>query len=160
MMLATTGRMGGGRGVNEYVSDIRWAAGAYWRCDAGRAVEAKARDIRRHLADAVSQLPAAGRGVVHVGHETPDGEAVEAERFGRIIDTVTAFDAAGKDLRWVYVHLYESYSPPDAEWVLDETVYRFGAACAANPEPLALHYTVLPGEAGSGPGAHWLRAAP
>src|SRR5262249_22761013 len=98
VMNASIGRVGGDRGVNEYVNDIRWAAGVYWQCDAERAYEKKARDIRSHLADAVEQLPANGRGVVHIGIETFDGELVEAERFKRILNTFSSFNPKGTDL--------------------------------------------------------------
>ena len=108
--------------------------------------------------NAIDQLPTSGRGVIHVGLETPDGEYVEAERFGRIISTVTAFDAKGKDLRWVYIHLYESYSPPDTSWFFDETIYKFGATQADNPEPISRPCTVVSDD--GGPGMHWMRDAP
>jgi hypothetical protein len=160
VMDASTGRMGGDRGDNEYVENINWAAGAYWHCDAERAYEKKARDIRSHLADAVQQLPASGRGVIHVGFETFDGELVEAERLERIVKTTAMFDPIGKDLRWVYCHLYEAYAPPDKAWYFDETIYYFGANKLPNPEPITQRASVVPNEMGTAPGAHWLREAP
>jgi hypothetical protein len=160
VMLSSNVRISGERGVNQYIEDIEWAAGSYWQCDAERATEAKARDIRGHLADAVEQLPANGRCVIHVGIETPDGEIVEAERYARIVNTVASFDAEGKDLRWIYTHLYESYSPPETSWFFDETVYRFGVNEAPNPEPISMHYTIVPGDVGGIPCAHWERPAP
>lgn len=153
-------RPGGDRGINFYVDDIAWAAGAYWHCDADRSIEAKARDIRSHLADAITQLPAAGRGAIHVGLETPDGEDVEAERYKRIMETVVSFDAKEKDLRWIFAHLFESYSPPDKPWFCDETVYKFGANREDNPDPLATHSAVVPQLEGGVDDAHWLRDPP
>ncbi|MBS0261203.1 MAG: hypothetical protein JSS02_04545 [Planctomycetes bacterium] len=146
--------------INQYVSSIGWAAGAYWHCDAERAREAKARDIRSHLADAVKQLPADAHCVIHVGLETPDGEEVEAERYARILNTVCEFDATGKDLRWIYTHLYESYSPPDKAWYFDETIYKFSITQDVNTEPISTHSTIVPPEAGGTSGVHWLREAP
>jgi hypothetical protein len=157
---APTVRIGEGCVLNEYVEEIRWAAGAHWHCDAERAYEKKARDIRSHLSKAVEQLPAGGRGVVHVGIETFDGEFVEAERFERILKTTAMFDPNGKDLRWVYCHLYEAYAPPDKAWYFDETIYQFGASNSPNPEPLTLRASVVPNEVGAAPGVHWLRDAP
>lgn len=153
-------RMGEGHVLNEYVKNIDWAAGAHWHCDAERAYENKARDIRSHLSKAVEQLPASGRGVIHVGLETLDGELVEAERFERILRTTTMFDPTGKDLRWVYCHLYEAYAPPDKAWYFDETIYQFGVNKVPNPEPLTLRASVVPNEEGAKPGMHWLRDAP
>jgi hypothetical protein len=57
IMEAPMVRVGEGRGIDHYVERINWAAGAYWHCDAERAYEKKARDIRGHLADAVDRLP-------------------------------------------------------------------------------------------------------
>lgn len=168
VMLSSNVRIGSDTGINQYVEDIDWTAGAYWHCDTERATEAKARDIRGHLADAVEQLPSAGRGIIHVGIETPDGEEVEAERYNRIVDTVMQFNAKGKDLRWIYTHLYESYSPPNKAWVSDETVYTFGVNENVNPEPIANHSAVVTADEESGitpwadgpPDVHWLREAP
>lgn len=156
VMAASEVRIGGHRGVNKYVDDIKWAACAYRRCDAPQAIKAKARDIRTHLSDAVSQLPSSGRSVVHIGMETSDGEDVEAERFAKIARTAMSFDARGKDLRFIYTHLFESYSPPDGPWVLDETIYKFGANAVDNPEPLSLHHAVTPAVEGDDDGFHWL----
>jgi hypothetical protein len=160
VMLSSNVRIGGERGINQYVEHIDWAAGVYWHCDSDRAQEAKARDVRRHLADAIEQLPANGRGVVHVGIETLDGEVVEAERYARIVNTVASFDAKGKDLRWVYTHLFESYAPPQKAWSFDETIYKFGANQAFNPEPISEHNTVAAGDDELSGGVHWLREAP
>jgi hypothetical protein len=161
VMNAPMVRVGEGRGIDLYVENIRWAAGAYWHCDAERAYEKKARDIRNHLADAVEQLPATGRGVIHVGLETLDGELVEVERFRRILNTVAKFSPNGKDLRWIYCHLYEAYAPPDREWYFDETIYPFGFR-GEHPSmaPLTRTSSVVPHEEGVEPGAHWLREAP
>lgn len=154
-------RVGGGRGIDQYVENIRWAAGAYWHCDAERAYEKKARDIRRHLADAVEQLPASGHGVIHVGLETFDGELVEAERFLRILNTATRFNPNGKDLRWIYCHLYEAYAPPDREWYFDETIYPFGfSGERLDTAPLMRTSSVVPHEEGVEAGTHWLKEAP
>lgn len=160
IMKATNVRMGGDRGINQYVEDIAWAAGAYWHCDAERSKEAKARDIRPHLSDAVEQLPASGRGVIHVGIETPDGEDVEEERLRRIVHTTSIFDALGKDLRWVYCHLYESHAPPTTSWVIDETVIKIAANKSPNPEPISMHMSIQPSDMGTDNSVHWLREAP
>jgi hypothetical protein len=160
VMNGSTFREGEGRVVNEYVEDINWAAGVHWRCDAERAFENKARDIRAHLAKAVEQLPASGRGVIHVGIETYDGELVEVERFRRIIHTAGMFNPNGKDLRWVYCHLYEAYVPPDRAWDFDETIYQFGANKTSNPEPITQRASVVPNEEGAESGVHWLRDVP
>lgn len=45
--------------------------------------------------------------------ETPDGAFVELKRYRRMLSTLVAFNPDGKDLRWVFPHLYESSAPPD-----------------------------------------------
>jgi hypothetical protein len=98
--------------------------------------------------------------VIHVGIETHDGKLVEADRFRRIINTAGMFNPSGKDLRWVYCHLYEAYAPPDKAWTSDETIYQFGANRSPNPEPISDRASVVPNEEGAEPGVHWLRDAP
>lgn len=154
--------IGEGVGFNIYTEDVRWAAGAYWHCDAERAMEAKARDIRSHLSKAVKQLPDDERGVVQVGIEANDGEHVEMERYRRILNTNAAFDAGDKDLRWVFTHVFESYCPPSCQWVLDETIYKFQSAMDDGTDPLSIHAAINPdgeGEDGSD-SVHWLRSPP
>jgi hypothetical protein len=166
IMNSSNVRINGNRGLNHYVEKIHWASCAHWHCDAERSIETKARDVRGHLSDAISQFPGGGRGVVHVGLETPDGEDVERERFVRIINSLAKFDPKGQDLRWVYCHLFESYAPPvpDKNWFMDETIYRFGANRDPNPEPITTFASVIPEEVADKDSddypTHWLRDAP
>jgi len=153
-------RMGSGRGCNIYVDSLDFAAGAFWHCDAERAIEQKARDIRRHLAAAIEQLPANAPCAVHVGLETLDGWPVEAERYARIINTVYSFDSRGKDLRWIYCHLFQPYAPPDQAWVYDETVYNFSYHRPENEAPLQFHPLTVSFDQEPTDGVHWLRDAP
>lgn len=157
-------RMGDGPGNNYFLDKLRFAVGAYWSCDAKRATERKARDIRKHIAEAVRQLPSGEKGVVHVGLETLDGQIVEAERYDRIVNTVREFDAQGKDLLWVYCHLFQSYAPPDDCWVIDETVYYFGRSDQAHSEPIAERSAIIQedecDDGDSEFSVHWMRPAP
>ena len=155
-----TGRLGGGRGNNCYLDRMDFAAGAFWHCDAKRSIERKARDIRGHLAEAIKQLPDGVPSFVHIGLETLDGVLVEAERYRRILNTVQSFHTSGKDVRWVFCHLYQSYSPPNRNWVIDETVYYFSHTDFSDDKPLSHTGTVVPKEHSDGPGFHWLRDTP
>lgn len=153
-------RIGGGRGNNRYMDTMDFAAGAFWDCDADRAIERKARDIRARLSEAVEQLPDDKPCVVHVGLETLDGVSVEAERYQRIFNTVRKFDARGKDLQWVFCHLYQSYAPPEKAWVMDETAYYFSHSDYADDKPLSNIATLAPSECFNEDGVHWLKDAP
>lgn len=157
-------RMGEGHGNNRFLDDLSYAIGAFWSCDAERAIERKARDIRRHLAEAVRQLPEAKRGVVHIGLETLDGQIVEAERYRRIVNSVRQFDSRTKDLRWVYCHLFQSYAPPYDCWIIDETVYYFGRSDQSGLEPITIRSAIVPEDETTGDDSnvsvHWLRPPP
>lgn len=159
-VVGNTVRFGEDRVNNNFIDTIDFAVGAFWHCDAERAIERKARDIRGHLAEAVEQLPENGQGVIHVGLETLDGILVEAERYGRIFKTVQKFDPKNRDLCWVYCHLFQSYAPPDQAWVIDETIYYFSHTDYANEEPLHHKGTILPSKNTFDNGVHWLRDAP
>lgn len=157
-------RMGDGPGNNRFLDKLSFAVGAFWSCDAERSTERKARDIRRHLAEAVRQLPSGERGVVHIGLETLDGQIVEAERYARIVNTVRQFDARGQDLRWVYCHLFQSYAPPHDCWIIDETVYYFGRSDQSDLEPISKRSAVIPEDESNDDNpdvsVHWLRPTP
>ena len=153
-------RVGTGRGNNRFVDEIGFAAGCYWHCDAERSIERKARDIRTRLSEAVNQIPPGRLGVVHIGLETLDGIMVEAARYRRIMETVSTFDLRGKNVRWVYCHLYQSYALPDMPWVLDETVYYFGKQKPGKSRPLKRTGTIVPSTDLDGPGVHWLKPPP
>jgi len=157
-------QMGEGPGNNRFLDKLSFSVGAFWSCDADRSTERKARDIRGRLAEAVRQLPDGERGVVHVGLETLDGQIVEAERYARIVNTVRQFDAEGKDLRWVYCHLFQSYAPPHDCWIIDETVYYFGRSDQTSHEPISKRSSVIPedeaDEDNDGVSVHWMRPTP
>ncbi|WP_026600338.1 hypothetical protein [Methylomonas sp. 11b] len=156
-------RLGDEIGNNRFLDEVSFAVAAYWSCDAERAVERKARDIRGHLAEAVKQLPANKPGVVHIGLETLDGGLVEIERYKRIFKSVCEFDARGKDLRWVYCHLFQSYAPPSDCWIIDETVYFFNRIDQFGLEPIPNNSAIVmkddDTEANKLP-VHWLRPTP
>jgi len=153
-------RIGEGVGNNQYLDELSFAVGAFWSCDAAEAIETKARDIRAHLASAVQQLPDSSKSVIHVGLETLDGWLVEAERYYRIIRTVQQFDSNGKNLQWIYCHLFQPYAPPDQDWVFNETVYYFGKNQPGIVEPLKLRSMIVPENDDSRDGVHWMRNAP
>jgi hypothetical protein len=159
LALGTFVQAGEGFGLNTFLDELAYGAGAFWSCDAPRAIERKARDIRGRLAEAVRQLPDNGQCVIHVGMETLEGIAVEMERILRIVGSVASFDSEGKDLKWIYCHQFQSYAPPDEAWVIDETVHDFGRANSERLQPLACQSMIVP-ESHAQEGVHWLRPAP
>jgi hypothetical protein len=135
-----------------FIDSIEHVVGALWSCDSETATAKKARDIRRHLAQATDQLPSGQPGHIHVGLETLDGYPVEEERYRRITDTVFGSDARGKDLRWIYTHLFEPTVPPDANWDFGESAYWFGRK---GDQPLADPLLVSPPGSGVDGSVHW-----
>lgn len=156
LMLSSQIRLGGNRGFNLYVTEIDWAACAFWHCDAEHAIDSKARDIASHVAAAAEQLPASGNGVIQVGLDTPDGAVVEMERYKKIAHNLMKLDKKGKAIGFVYVNLYHSFWPAATPWVMDETVYKFGAN-ATDKEPLSHHSTIVSENAAGEGKVHWLR---
>ena len=153
-------RIGGTSGSNRFLDSLSFAACAFWSCDAPQAILHKARDVRRHLARAIEQLPSAGRCAVHLGLETLDGPLVEEVRLARTKQSIVDFDPLGKDLRWVYCHLFESYAPPDQSWVIDETVVHFSSQRSGEDEPLRFRSVIVPEGETSSDEVHWRRDPP
>ena len=150
----------GPRGSNLFLEGMDFAAGAFWSCDSPIAIGRKARDIRRHLSEAVHQLPEDEKGVVHVGLETLDGPDVEVKRLDRIMGSVLRFNPHGKDLQWIFCHTMQSYAPPDQGWVIDETVHKFGREGARQPLAEDREFAIPREEIVIEDGVHWLRERP
>jgi hypothetical protein len=142
-------------GPSAYWDEIEFACGSWWRCDAPRSIERKARDIRKHLAQAVRQLQGDVPSAVHVGLETHDGELVEAERYRRIFQTVSEFDSQGTNLDWIYCHFLGPESPPDNTWDFAETTLLHPRD--AREQPLDDRFLVVPHENVVSNGDHWSR---
>ena len=153
-------RIGDTVGHNQFLDALSYAACSFWNCDATRAVLHKARDVRRHLARSVEQLPPVGKCAVHLGLETLDGPLVEEARLRRVMRSMVNFDSFGKDLRWVYCHLFQSYAPPDQLWVIDETVVHFNRNLTGKDEPIAFRSSIVPEDETSSTGVHWHRDSP
>ena len=151
-------RIGEGIGNNRFVSELGFAIGAFWSCDANSVLERKARDIRSHVAKAVQQLPAEGNTAIHVALETMDGPAVESLRHARIQSSMRNFQFGERPVPWLYCHALQSYSPPNGYWVIDESDWYFGPSANS---PLNNRSIIVPPEYQSADqGVHWLTEPP
>ncbi len=104
-----------------YITDVSFAAGCIWSCDAPDAMRAKAQHFRRELAEAVDQLPPGIPSAVHLGFEAYDGEGVEAIRYTRLKDEMMlGFNPGDRSLEIVYCHLFEFESTPTENWAVNE----------------------------------------
>ena len=84
-----------------------------------------------------SKIPHDKPSIIHVGLESHDGAIVEDERFLKIIDTVFWWDSKGKDLKWIYCHIFDPQVPPDGNWDFGETVLPF-----SKQDILVIHVTL------------------
>jgi hypothetical protein len=125
-----------------------------WQCLASASVEAKARDVLRLLSSANDQLPTDRPGIVHIGFEAVEGDAVERIRFDKIMASTSAFDPRGKPLRYVFCHYLVPESPPDQAWAFDETV-QWRRIDGARGEAPHIPFLVLPPSEGTREGPHW-----
>ena len=125
-----------------------------WQCLAPASVEAKARDVLRLLSSANDQLPTDRPGIVHIGFEAVEGDAVERVRFDKIMASTAAFDPRGKPLLYVFCHYLVPESPPDQAWAFDETVQwsRIGRESGKVPY---IPFLVLPPSEKTREGPHW-----
>ena len=117
------------------------------------AVEKKARDIKRKLAEANRQLPEDRPGVIHIGLEALGDDIIEKRRYEKIMSTINDFDPQGKPLSFIYWHYFAPEAPPEETWAIDETFQWRGI----RPEkrPLSLTSLILPPQAEGREGMHW-----
>jgi hypothetical protein len=137
-----------------YVDDCDLAVLLRWESLAPEAVDNKARDILRKLAEANSQLPNDRPGIVHVGFEAVEGDAVERARYQKILASTARFDPGAKHLEYVYCHYFVPESPPDQAWAFDETT-QWCPIRPTGPLPLRGAFLILPEAARGRSGPHW-----
>ena len=110
----------------------------------------------KRLSEANEQLPSGRPSIIHIGWEAVEGDAVERARYEKIISSTARFDPRGKQLEYVYCHYLVPESPPDGSWAFDETTQWCGIR-PTGPHPLGNVSLVLPEEANSRPGVHWMK---
>lgn len=142
-------------GRNTYWDEIHYVSAAYWRCDATAAVNSKARDVKKRLAEATEQLSDTAQGVVHIGIESGEGDDVELVRSQKVLNMVRTFDPRGKKLTWVYLHFFRGESPPDELWAIDETCQWFEFGSSGMSKPLKSGFLLGDESVPSFQRAHW-----
>jgi hypothetical protein len=158
-LVAQLFRVGDGDVHNVFISDISHAYGVYWSCDAKEALLAKARDVKSQVYSALRQFKSEDTAVVHVGLETYDGPSVEWERFEKIQNTFELIDPANSNLRWLFCHFFQAYSPSDQPFVFDETTHALSHF--PGKPPLEKRFMIIPDDADTAEGSfHWERESP
>lgn len=137
-----------------YIDDC--AAGCIfdWGSMSVDAIDSKARDVFKRLADGCSQLPDGRSSIVHIGFEAVDGLEVEAVRYEKIIRSIAQFDPRGKGLEYVYVSWLAPESPPNVPMAFDETCH-WQAVRPTKVRPLQDGLMVLPPQVLFRDGPHW-----
>lgn len=125
-----------------------------WESRSDVAIDKKARDIFKRLADGCAQLPSGSPGIVHIGFEAVDGLDVEEVRHGKVVRSVSQFDSGDKALEYVYIHWLAPESPPNTMMAFDETCH-WQAVCPTRPRPLESGLLMLPADTESRDGVHW-----
>lgn len=117
------------------------------------AIEKKARDFKRKLAEANRQLPLDRLGVIHVGLEALGDDVIERRRYEKIMSTINNFDPKGKKLSFIYWHYFAPEASPEETWAFDETFQWRGIR--GEKLPLSQTSLILPPESKGRAGMHW-----
>lgn len=117
------------------------------------SIEKKARDIRKKLSEANDQLPGDRPGVIHLGIEALNEDAIERRRYEKIMDTISTFDPRGKPLSYIYWHYFAPEATPEEVWAIDETFLWRGMSGIRRP--LSLMSLVRPSGIQGRGGMHW-----
>lgn len=153
-------RVGEGDVNNLFVREVSYAYGVYWHCDAKEAIWAKARDIKNQVYSAMQQFNSNETGVIHIGMETFDGPAVEMARLEKINTTIAGIDPTSTNVKWIFCHFFQAYSPPDECWAFDETV-RSLSPLSKQDCPLKNWYMIIPENSDTASDiSHWERPLP
>lgn len=125
-----------------------------WDSRSETAIDRRARDVLKRVAEGCGQLPDGRPGIVHVGFEAVEGDEVEMRRYEKVLQSLKDFDPEGKALEYVYVSWFAPESPPDAAFAFDETCH-YQAIRPKRFRPLEDGFLVLPSDITSRPGVHW-----
>lgn len=137
-----------------YVTECDQAIVLDWESHSPAAIDGKARDVLKRLADGVRQLPDSRPSVIHIGLEAVDGDDVERLRYDKVVRTITSFDPQGKELEYVYIHWFAPESSPTRSEAFDETSHWSGRR-PGHLRPLRDDRLVLAPDIATRDGVHW-----
>lgn len=125
-----------------------------WNSQSEAAIDKRARDVFKRVAEGCRQLPDGRPGIVHVGFEAVEGDEVEKRRYEKVLQSLADLDPEGKALEYVYVSWFAPESPPDTLMAFDETCHH-QAIRPKRSRPLGNGFLVLPPDLASRSGVHW-----
>lgn len=138
--------------LGSFVESIDWACGFTREFDSEVSVEKKAKDVTKHLAEAVKQVPHDRPSIIHVAAETMEGKDVERRRTQKVMESIPNF-ITDKPVLAVRFHRFQANQTIDKLWEFDETVERFqvdGVDLSDLPETV-----VVPDATDMKDGSHW-----
>lgn len=152
--------MGTGEVSNLYIQNIERAFGVYWHCDSKDAISAKARGVGSQINSAMKQFNDNTTSVIHIGIDTYDGPEIEKRRFEKIKKTIENINPEETSVKWIFCNFFQAYSPPDQDWVFDETVSTISPF--TNPiSPIEIQLMIVPQDMYSSDYLnHWDRPLP
>lgn len=136
-----------------FIDDVSQAIVLRTKNISAAAIERRARDIKRKLAEATEQLPTDRPGVIHIGIEALGSDAVERRRYNKITESINNFNTYTKPISFIYWHYFAPEAPPDELWAIDETFMWRGIR--DDQMPLLENSLILPPESVGREGAHW-----
>lgn len=139
--------------LGTYIEEIGWACGFTREFDSDVSIEKKARDVTRHLADAVKQVPNDKPSIIHIAAETLEGKDVEHRRTQKIFETIPSF-VVDKPVLAVRFHRFQSNQSADKLYEFDETVDQFQIDGVSLDEIIPLN-VVIPDDVEMRSGSHW-----
>lgn len=112
---------------SQLVDGIGFIAAVTWRCDSQSALDKKSRHIKKHLAEAIEQIPNGKYGIIHFGIEAVEGDAIEKIRVVKNSGIIKSFDFRDKKIQWIHFHILAPSTTPQEDWIFEETVESYRA---------------------------------
>lgn len=122
--IVTVGMDDGMHILNDFVEEIHEIYLAKWECISEESIDGKAKDIKKTLSKAVSQISDDKEGIIHIGYETVNGPFVEFKRHEKIKEVIQFFDYSPKKIESIYCNAIQPLVKID-EWECAETVIYF-----------------------------------
>ena len=141
---------------NTFFDGVGHAYSAEWKCIAKESFWGKAKDIKKNLSKAISQIPDDSRGVVHIGYETLESRMVEFLRQSRIGNSLRKFDCGPKEIQVLYLHALQCVPSTVEAFECAETTLSFKQRDLIEPKTILSNDYLLEQDATEGhQSTHW-----
>jgi hypothetical protein len=110
--------------LNKFYGGLHEAYIAKWECIDESSINAKAKDVKKILSKAVSQMSDTEPGRIHIGYETVNGPLVEFMRHKKVNEAIESFRFDDKNIHSIYCHAMQPLIKIE-EFECAETVISF-----------------------------------